>query len=59
MSWTHFDYTSGANPYIAITDDKRDEVIRKWEERGVWIESIPNLNGGDGLWYLVHDKEEG
>ena len=57
MAWSHFEYTSGANPFIATTDEKRREVIREWEERGALVESVPNPIGGAMRWYVIHDKD--
>lgn len=27
--WYHFEFTSGANPYIAFTEEKAKKMIRK------------------------------
>ena len=55
--WTHFEYTSGANPYIAMTYEERDKVLRKWKRRGVLFEEVNLSPDIDTKHYLVHDKE--
>ena len=51
--FTHFEYTSGANPYISFSEDKAQQIIRKWKRRKIQVEKIGNNH------YLIHDKQEG
>ena len=47
--WTHFDFDSGANPYIAMTKEKREEVMNNCKSLGFEVEEIrPHM-------FLVHD----
>ena len=56
--WSHFEYTSGANPYIAKTNAERDRVMRRWEKRGVLVEEIPYSSNESVQFFMVHDREE-
>lgn len=49
-SWTHFEFESGANPYIAFTKKNAEKNMRLWRKKGWDIEEIkPNF-------YVVHDR---
>ena len=51
MAWTHFEFTSGANPYISMTEENRKKVMRIWLREGYEIrENKPGF-------YTVYDKE--
>ena len=50
---THFEFTSGANPYIAKTKDEADRVKRNHKDSAKFIKSV---NGID--YYKVDDGEE-
>ena len=51
--WYHFEFASGANPYIAKTADEARKVIRHQNQEGNVVEKLSQ----DGF-YLVHDKEQ-
>lgn len=50
--YSHFEFTSGANPYIAKT---KDEVERIKRSRGDSVKYVGNINGID--YYKVDDSE--
>ena len=52
MKWTHFEYMSGANPYISTTEANKRKIFRKYKKLGIEVEKIR-----DGF-YLIHDKME-
>ena len=47
MAWTHFDYGSGANPYIAFDENEAQRVIRVHHRRGNYVRKIK-----DGFYYI-------
>ena len=47
--WFHFEYESGANPYIAKTEKERDRILKKYNGK------VDDL--GDGS-FLIHDSAE-
>lgn len=49
--WYHFEYASGANPYIAKSAEEAQKVIRYNNQEGNVVEKLSQ----DGF-YLVHDK---
>ena len=49
--WHHFEFTSGANPYIAFTDANAKENIKLWNSKGWRVEAVR-----EGF-YKVHDEE--
>lgn len=49
-TWTHFEFTSGANPYIAFIEEEAKELIRKYKQKGYLIEEL-----SEGF-YRIHDK---
>lgn len=53
FKWTHFEYTSGANPYIAKTEAERERIFMKYARLGIEIEKLPN-----GEFYIIHDRKE-
>ena len=53
--WSHFDYTSGANPYIAKTERERERVLAKYDGLGIKVEERPSATGGTVRFYVVHD----
>ena len=48
--WYHFEFTSGANPYIAFTEEKAKEMIRKMKRKKYLVEEI--VSG----FYRVYDN---
>jgi len=57
--WSHFDYTSGSNPYIAKTEAERERVMRKYERLGIEVEEVPySSRDFDTRFYIVHDRKE-
>lgn len=42
--WYHFSFTSGANPYIAKTEEEAKKKIRSWKRKG--YEVTPFADGG-------------
>lgn len=44
----HFEYTSGANPYIAKTEKERDRIIRKYG-------AVKEISKG---FYLIDDRRQ-
>ena len=48
--WYHFEFTSGANPYIAFTEENAKKVIRRMKRKGYAVELIV-----DGF-YRVYDR---
>lgn len=55
--WTHFEFTSGANPYIATAGWKRDEIIEGCRKRGYRMEELPATIGRVRT-IVVHDAKE-
>ena len=56
--WSHFEYTSGANPYIAKTQAERDRIIRKYKRKGIAVDKVVcSSRDLDTEFYIVHDKE--
>jgi hypothetical protein len=51
--WSHFEFTSGANPYIAKTKDEAERIKRS---RGDSVRYVGSINGID--YYKVDDGEE-
>lgn len=51
--WSHFEFTSGANPYIAKTRDEEDRIKRRY---GDAVRYIGNIDGTN--YYKVDDSEE-
>lgn len=51
--WSHFEFTSGANPYIAMTDDAVKRIKRRY---GKSVSYIGNIDGTN--YYKVDDSEE-
>lgn len=49
-TWTHFEFTSGANPYIAFVKEEAEELIRKYKQKGYLIEELSEW------FYRIHDK---
>ena len=47
----HFTYTSGANPYVAFSRNRKDSILRKYRKLGIKVE-----NAGKQI-YIIHDKE--
>ena len=56
MAWSHFEFESGANPYIAFEDWKRDEVLANCERLGYEVTEVHPFDG-ETRFYIVHDKE--
>ena len=50
--WYHFEFISGANPYIAFTKENAEENIRLWKSKGYQVVKIK-----EG-YYKVYDNEE-
>ena len=51
ITWTHFEFTSGANPYIAfVKEEEAEELIRKYKQKGYLIEEL-----SEGF-YRIHDE---
>lgn len=50
-NWTHFTYSSGANPYIAFTKAEAKKTIRCWRRRGAEVRQLC-----PGFW-RIYDKE--
>lgn len=47
--WTHFNYMSGSNPYIAMNEKETKRILRKYKRLRIEVELIkPGF-------YLVHD----
>lgn len=49
----HFEYSSGANPYIAKTEKERDRVINKHQKAG---ETVKEIKPG---FYVISDNRKG
>lgn len=49
--WARFEYASGANPYIAKTEEEKKRLCNKW---GKDCEFKGNINGND--YYVINDK---
>ena len=47
----HFEYTSGANPYIVNTEKSANTIIGRWQRMGVAVTQIKDK------FYLVDDAE--
>lgn len=57
--WTRFEYTSGANPYIAKTDEERKRIIEKYEKQGIEVEEVVySSRDYDTKFYIIHDRKE-
>lgn len=55
MGWSHFEFTSGANPYIAKTRDERDRVLGNCARLGFRVEEYTRY----GIeFYIIHDRKE-
>ena len=50
-SYSHFEFTSGSNPYIAKTEEEKKRLCNKW---GKDCEFKGNINGND--YYVINDK---
>lgn len=50
-NWTHFTYTSGANPYITTTEKSKRNLIRKYRRKGYIVTRIKY-----GFW-IINDEE--
>lgn len=35
MGWTHFEFNSGANPYITMTDTAKKNMLRRLRRRNI------------------------
>lgn len=54
MGWSHFDFTSGANPYIAMTREERDRVLGNCAKLGFRVEKSTR----HGIeFYIVNDRK--
>jgi len=51
--WAHFNYKSGANPYITTTTKTKNKILRKYKNK---IEKIKNDSNID--FYIINDIEE-
>lgn len=51
MRLTHFEYTSGSNPYIVFTPENAERIIKRWRSRNVEVKAV-----GENA-YLIDDKE--
>ena len=51
--WSHFEYASGANPYIAKTEEEKKRICNKY---GKGCEFKGNINGND--YYVINDKTD-
>lgn len=49
--WTHFNYMSGGNPYIAINEKEAKRILRKYKRLGC---NVTLIKPG---FYLIDDKE--
>ena len=49
--WYHFQFESGANPYIAKTENEARKVIRRWQRKGWKVHQIV------GRYYVVDDGQ--
>lgn len=47
----HFEYTSGANPYVVNTKKRVNRIIERWQRVGVKVTEI------EEQFYLVDDAE--
>lgn len=54
--WSHFQYTSGSNPYIATTETRAKEIITKYLRKGVNVELIATQNNTN--YYLIDDDKK-
>ena len=54
--WYHFEYTTGANPYIAKTEAERDRIIRKYKRKKVAVRPVWWTDGKVTA-YRIYDKE--
>lgn len=52
IMWTHFEYTDGSNPYIAMTDKEAKRIFRKYKRIGIEVERIGESR------YLIHNKQK-
>lgn len=54
--WSHFEYKSGCNPYIAMTENKKRSIFRKYggKEKIKLIKKTENIN-----FYLINDLKGG
>ena len=34
MKWTHFEFASGSNPYVAVTEDSKRKMLARLRRRG-------------------------
>jgi hypothetical protein len=51
--WSHFEFTSGSNPYIAKTKEEANRIKRS---RGDSVRYVGNIDGND--YYTIDDSEE-
>ena len=51
MTYTHFTFTSGANPYITITPRAKTNLIRRLRRRGYKV-TRERLG-----WWIVNDRK--
>ena len=51
--WAHFNYKSGANPYIATTTKTKNKILRKYKNK---IEKVKNDLNID--FYIIDDLKE-
>lgn len=50
----HFEYASGANPYIALNEKERDRIRRRHTRRGEKVTRIQTT--ATAIFYKVADK---
>lgn len=55
-NWSHFDFESGANPYIAKTVQERNYIIAYYRSEGVRVEEIEPAIETDIRFYIVKDR---
>ena len=51
--WSHFTYTSGANPYIAKTEDEKRRVLNRWREHARFVGNIEGID-----YYTIDDATD-
>lgn len=56
-SWSHFDFTSGANPYIAKTHAERDRVLANCAKCNFEVDELPYSSNESTQFFIVHDLE--
>lgn len=50
--WYHFSYTSGANPYIAVSDKVKIRMLLKYNGKFKSVQTLPYIH------FVIDDKEE-